>query len=76
MLKPKHTPIVFAFLMSCCMAALVSAIVTAVNTGTATGFFSRWMSSYFIAWPVAFVSLLILKDIVLKLAARLTGASQ
>ncbi|WP_430461678.1 DUF2798 domain-containing protein [Thalassolituus sp. LLYu03] len=57
------------------MAALVSAIVTAVNTGLDHGFFGRWMSSYAIAWPVAFVSLLLLKDWVLKLAARLTGAA-
>jgi hypothetical protein len=76
MLQPKHTPVVFAFLMSCCMAALVSAIVTAVNTGLDHGFVSRWLSSYLVAWPVAFVSLLLLKEVVLKWAARLTGASK
>lgn len=57
MLKPKHTPVVFALLMSGTMAGIVSAVVVIINTGIDAGTAERWLSSYVIAWPVAFVSL-------------------
>jgi len=75
MLKPQHTPIVFALLMSGTMAAIVSAVVVIINTGIEGDVIKRWLSSYVIAWPVAFVSLYFLKDQVMKLAAKLTGKS-
>ena len=49
MLKPSHTPILFALLMSGTMAAIVSAVVVVINTGIDTAVFSRWLSSYVIA---------------------------
>lgn len=73
MLKPHHTPVLFAFLMSGTMAAIVSAVVVVINTGIDAAVVGRWLSSYVIAWPVAFVSLFFLKDKVMKLASRLTG---
>ena len=73
MLKPKHTPVVFALLMSGTMAGIVSAVVVIINTGIDAGTAERWLSSYVIAWPVAFVSLYSLKDKVTKVAEKLTN---
>lgn len=72
MLKPKHTPAIFALLMSGTMAAIVSAVVVVINTGIDGEVFQRWLASYSIAWPVAFVALFALKNKVMKLAQKLT----
>lgn len=75
MLTPRHTAVVFALLMSGTMAAIVSAVVVVINTGIDAGTPQRWLSSYVIAWPVAFASLFTLKDRVMKLAQKLTSSS-
>ena len=53
----RYTALVFAALMSLVMAGVVK----------------RWLSSYIVAWPVAFTVLLSLRSRVARIAARLTG---
>ncbi|ASP40881.1 hypothetical protein CHH28_09640 [Bacterioplanes sanyensis] len=60
--------------MSMIMAGTVSAIVTAVSSGMGDGYLQRWLSSYTLAWPIAFVVLLLLRPHVTRLSERLTGA--
>lgn len=72
-LPARHTPIVFAVLMSCVMAFIVTCVVTAVNTGLAGDFGARWMKAFIIAWPVAGSCILLFRPRVQRLTSFLTA---
>jgi hypothetical protein len=69
----RYAPQLFAFLMSCVMAFIVTAFVTWSNTGMSAGYSGRWMHSFFLAWPVAMICILIFANKVRKLVANLTA---
>lgn len=59
MFKPRFAPLVFAILMSFYMVSGMTFVITWVNTGLADGFMLRWGKAFIVAWPVAFVLVLV-----------------
>ncbi|MES2482201.1 MAG: DUF2798 domain-containing protein [Pseudomonadota bacterium] len=68
-LPARFAPVAFAFFMSVLVAFVMSLAITAMNIGLADGFLLRVLRSYAAAWPVAFVSVLAARPLVLKLVA-------
>ncbi|MDO9419839.1 MAG: DUF2798 domain-containing protein [Herminiimonas sp.] len=63
------TPFVFAFFMSSIMAMLMCLVIVAASTGMAGDYAMRVLRAYKLAMPVAFVCVLIVRPIVVKLVA-------
>jgi len=42
------------------MAFMMSGLLTVINTGVDNGLVQRWLRSFLIAWPIAFVLVLLL----------------
>lgn len=66
-LHPRLMPIAFSFYMAAIMAFLMCLIITAVNQGVGAGYFSYVLHAYSIAMPCAFVCVLLVRPLVLKL---------
>lgn len=66
-LHPKYTPLVFAFYMSLIMAFLMSLIIVAANSGIADHYFQQVLHAYRIAMPSAFICILIVRPLVMRL---------
>lgn len=66
-LPHRLTPVVFAFYMSAIMAFLMCLVITAANSGTGPGYLDSAWSAYKLAMPVAFVCVLIVRPIVVRL---------
>lgn len=65
---PTHfTPVVFAFYMSSIMAMLICMVVTAANDGVKSGYIGKVMTAYQLAMPVAFIAVMIVRPIVMRL---------
>ncbi|PYE28813.1 uncharacterized protein DUF2798 [Rhizobium sp. PP-CC-3A-592] len=63
------TPYVFAFFMAGIMAFVMCWIIVSVNSGVDSGLPMRVAAAYLIAMPAAFVSVLIVRPIALKLTS-------
>ena len=63
----RATPYVFAFYMSAIMAMLMSLVITAANNGIGPTFPGQVLQAYRLAMPVAFVCVLLVRPLVLKL---------
>ena len=70
----KYSGIVFTFYATALMAFIMSAFLVAFNTGVDSGWPLRTLRAYALAWPLAFVSLLSIRPLVLKLVAWSTEA--
>lgn len=68
-LPARFTPIAFAFFMSGIMAFLMSLVIVAANTGIHSGYINRVLHAYRLAMPIAFICVLLVRPIVLKLVA-------
>lgn len=68
-LPARMTPVVFAFFMSAIMAILMCLIITAVNQGLGEGYFSAAVQAYQIAMPSAFICVLLVRPLVMKLVS-------
>ncbi|WP_114416336.1 DUF2798 domain-containing protein [Marinospirillum perlucidum] len=68
---PKAARYVFTFVMSTYMVTIMTFVITAVNTGFDAGFLLRWWGAFIIAWPVAYVLILIGAPRLQVLASRL-----
>ncbi|AZP10891.1 DUF2798 domain-containing protein [Undibacterium parvum] len=66
-LPARYTAQVFAFYMAAIMALLMSAVIVAANTGIGAGFLSRVSHAYQLAMPAAFLCILFVRPIVMKL---------
>lgn len=65
---PKQfTPYVFAFFMAGIMAFLMSMVIVAANSGIEHGYLLRVVHAYALAMPVAFVCVLIVRPVVMRL---------
>lgn len=71
---PRVRHLVFALLMSGLMSLLMSAIITLVNTGPAPGYLLRWLSSFIVAWAVAFPLVTVMAPLARRLTDLLLGA--
>lgn len=72
-LPKKYAGIAFSFYASAIMVLIVSGVLVALNTGVDTGYPERLLKSYLLTWPIAFISLLIVRPLVMKLVNLTTG---
>lgn len=63
------TPYVFAFYMSAIMAFLMSLVITAANSGIDVNYLSNALSAYRLAMPVAFLCILVVRPVVVRLVS-------
>lgn len=68
-LGPRAKPYVFAFYMSSIMALLMCFVITAANAGVNPAYLGNVLKAYQLAMPVAFVCVLMVRPVVLKLVA-------
>lgn len=68
-LPRRATPVVFAFYMAAIMAFLMCAVITLANAGLAPDLGRRILHAYAVAMPVAFVCVLAVRPLVLRLVA-------
>lgn len=65
---PKHTsPYIFAFYMATIMAFLMSLVITLAEFGRGPHYMTNVMNAYQIALPAAFVCILVVRPIVIRL---------
>ncbi len=67
----RYARYVFTTIMSIYMVTIMTFVITLVNTGFDSNFFWRWLHSFYIAWPIAFVLILIGAPRLQSFAARL-----
>ena len=65
----RYTPVVFAFYMAAIMAMLMSATIVAANSGIQGAYLARVLHAYQLAMPVAFVCVMVVRPLVVKLVA-------
>ena len=68
-LHSRYTAVVFAFYMASIMALLMCGVIVAFNQGLTEDFLSRVVRAYIVAMPVAFVCVLFVRPLVMKLVA-------
>ena len=68
-LPARFTPFVFAFYMSGIMALLMCLVIVGASTGIDAGYGMRVLIAYKLAMPVAFICVLLVRPIVVKLVA-------
>nr|WP_269471120.1 DUF2798 domain-containing protein [Sulfuriflexus mobilis] len=49
--------------MAALMSLFMSGVITLVNTSIDAGFIQRWMHAFYIALPMAFIALLVLRPL-------------
>jgi hypothetical protein len=65
----RYTPLVFAFFMAVIMAMLMCFVIVGANSGLSTGYLLRVLHAYALAMPVAFICVLIVRPVVMKLVS-------
>jgi Protein of unknown function (DUF2798) len=70
----RFMPLAFAFYMAGIMAFLMCAVIVAASTGVGNGYLWRVLSAYALAMPVAFVCVLCVRPVVLRLTAATVQA--
>jgi hypothetical protein len=68
-LPARYTPIVFAFFMSAIMALLMCFVITAASNSLNNDYLPKVIHAYALAMPVAFVCILIVRPVVIKLVS-------
>lgn len=63
----RYTPVVFAFFMSGIMAMLMCLVIVGANSGISNGYVARVLAAYKLAMPVAFVCVLLVRPVVMRL---------
>ena len=58
-IKPRLAPLVFAVLMSLYMVSGMTFVITWVNTVLSAGFLLRWAKAFTVAWPIAFLLVMV-----------------
>ncbi|SIR16996.1 Protein of unknown function [Rhizobium sp. RU20A] len=75
-LHPRHLPWVFAFFMAAIMAMIMSTVIVGANTGVDAGLPGRILGAYGLAMPVAFLSVLAVRPVVMRLVALVIHQGQ
>lgn len=70
MIVARFAPLVFALLMSIYMVTAMTFVITWVNTGMTEGFALRWFRAFYIAWPIAFILIMLGAPRLQKLVAK------
>ncbi|MGP9827394.1 DUF2798 domain-containing protein [Ectopseudomonas khazarica] len=68
-LPARAMPVAFAFFMSGIMAFLMSLVITAANRGIGEGYLHAVLGAYSLAMPVAFVCVMLVRPVVLRLVS-------
>lgn len=68
MIKRKHEPIVFGFILSGLMSCLISGIATLRALGPVAGFMGLWLQAWLTSWAVAFPSVLLAAPLARRMA--------
>lgn len=68
-LPRKYTPFAFAFFMAGIMGFLMSAVIVALQVGFPATYWSSVMKAYVVAMPVAFVCVMFVRPLALRLVA-------
>jgi len=67
---PKHlTPYIFALYMATIMAFLMCLVITAAEFGIGGNYMENVMNAYRVAMPAAFVCVLVVRPVVVRLVA-------
>jgi hypothetical protein len=61
MLPKRYAPTISLLFMATFMVTIMTFVITAANTGFDSYFYQRWGNSYLVAWPIAFITLLVIK---------------
>lgn len=69
-LPHKYTSIAFAVYMAGVIAFVMSAVLTALASGLSQGYFFRVLSAYTVAFPVAFICVMVFRPFVLFLVRK------
>ena len=70
-----YTRQVFAVIMSIYMVTIMTFVITLVNTGMEGDFIARWWRAFYIAWPIAFILILVGAPRLQRLASKLIKPS-
>ena len=68
MVKRKHEPIIFGFILSGLMSCLVAGIATFRALGPTAGFMGLWLQAWLTSWAVAFPAVLLAAPLARRLA--------
>lgn len=71
-LPKRLAPILFGLIMSGVVALIVSGAITLLRIGMIPGWAHAWLSSYILAWAVAFPSVVTVAPVAHRLVAALT----
>lgn len=71
MIPARFARLLFALLMSLYMVTGMTFVVTWANTGLSAGFAERWLNAGVIAWPIAFLLVIIGAPRIQKLVGKL-----
>lgn len=66
-LPPRFAGVAFAFYMSAIVGFIMTVTLTALRGDTGGDFFATVLRGYAVAWPVAFVSVMAVRPLVLRL---------
>ncbi|MDB5794332.1 MAG: hypothetical protein JWR25_711 [Noviherbaspirillum sp.] len=69
----RHAPVLFAVVMSLIMTVILTCFVTFMNTGMGNGFMLRWLRAFLLAWPVAFICIMLFANKVRRVVTLLTA---
>ncbi len=73
-LPPRAIPFVFAFFMAGIMAFLMCCVIVVSSTGFSAGLMMRVLHAYFVAMPVAFLCVLVVRPIAMRLTMLVVRA--
>jgi len=68
-LPARLAPVAFAFFMSGMVSFMMSLTITAMNTGFSADYLARVGRAYLASWPVAFIGVLAVRPLVIRLVA-------
>lgn len=69
-LPHKYASIVFALYMAGIIAFVMSAVLTAISSGFDAGYIWRVLRAYSVAFPVAFVSVVVFRPLIVLLVTK------
>lgn len=71
MFHPKYQPLLFAFFMALFMSFWMSAVISFINVGWIENFVYIWLHAWWIAFVVAFPSVIFVAPMVRKVVGKL-----
>jgi hypothetical protein len=70
---PAKPRLILALLMSSVMVAMVTFLVTILELGLRADFLGKWVKAYFVAWPVAAITVFVIMPPARRLTERIVA---